>query len=243
MYRKLLGFCLLLLIASSVLAIDSECDLNNDPYENYNRHAFKLNQTLDKIFFKPIATVYKTILPWPITKGISNFFSNLEQLPTIVNDLLQGELYDATSDTWRFLINSTVGIAGFVDVASRIGLPDHHQDFGITLAKWGYTSSAYLVIPILGPRTVRDTISWGMDYGVFSVYLYINDVAWRNALTVGSFINARAQLLDFDQTIKQVSFDPYIFQRNAYLQRRNYLIRRRNLTLDEYCENDDDETG
>jgi phospholipid-binding lipoprotein MlaA len=180
--------------------------------------------------------VYKTILPWPITKGISNFFSNLEQVPTIINDLLQGEFYDATSDTWRLLINTTVGIAGFVDVASRINLPAHHQDFGLTLAKWGYASSAYLVVPILGPRTV----SWPINYGVFSVYPYINDVAWRNGLTWGSFINARAQLLDFDQAIKQASFDPYIFQRNAYLQRRNYLIRENNNSISDEDDEDDD---
>ena len=242
MHNRLLGFYLLLLVASPVLAVDLDSDLNNDPYENYNRHAFKLNQTLDKIFFKPIATVYKTILPWPITKGISNFFSNLEQVPTIINDLLQGEFYDATSDTWRLLINSTIGVAGFIDVATRIGLPDHHQDFGLTLAKWGYTSSAYLVVPILGPRTIRDTISWGMDYGVFSVYPYINDVPWRNGLIYGSFINARAQLLDFDQAIKQASFDPYVFQRNAYLQRRNYLIRERNNLIPDEDDEEDDVT-
>ena len=228
MGNRLLGLYLLL-VSSSAFAIDSDNDANNDPYENYNRHAFKLNQTLDKIFFKPVATVYKTILPWPITKGIGNFFSNLEQVPTIINDLLQGEFYDATSDTWRLLINTTVGIGGLVDVASKIDLPSHHRDFGLTLAKWGYTSSAYLVLPILGPRTVR---------GVFSVYLYINDIAWRNGLTWASFVNARAQLLDFDQTIKQASFDPYVFQRNAYLQRRNYVIRKNsNLVSDD----DDDD--
>ncbi len=221
MLNKMLGLCLLVIVASPTFAEDA----NNDPYENYNRHAFKLNQTLDKVFFKPIATVYKTILPWPVTKGISNFFSNLEQVPTIINDLLQADFYDATADTWRLVINTTIGVGGFVDVASRINLPAHSQDFGLTLAKWGYRSSAYFIVPILGPRTVRDAISWPINYGVFSVYPYINDMSWRNGLTAGSFINARAQLLDFDQTIKQASFDPYIFQRNAYLQRRNYLIR------------------
>ncbi|MGB8285782.1 MAG: VacJ family lipoprotein [Candidatus Aquirickettsiella gammari] len=238
MGNRLLGLYLLL-VSSSAFAIDSDNDANNDPYENYNRHAFKLNQTLDKIFFKPVATVYKTILPWPITKGIGNFFSNLEQVPTIINDLLQGEFYDATSDTWRLLINTTVGIGGLVDVASKIDLPSHHRDFGLTLAKWGYTSSAYLVLPILGPRTVRDAVAWPINYGVFSVYLYINDIAWRNGLTWASFVNARAQLLDFDQTIKQASFDPYVFQRNAYLQRRNYVIRKNsNLVSDD--DDDDD---
>ncbi|MDQ8039401.1 MAG: VacJ family lipoprotein [Rickettsiella sp.] len=236
MLNKTLGLCLLLILASPSFAKDA----TNDPYENYNRHAFKLNQTLDKIFFKPIATVYKTILPWPITKGISNFFSNLEQVPTIINDLLQADFYGATGDTWRLLINSTIGIGGFIDVASRINLPPHAQDFGLTLAKWGYKSSAYFVVPILGPRTIRDAISWPINYGVFSVYPYINDMSWRNGLSAGSFINARAQLLDFDQTIRQVSFDPYVFQRNAYLQRRNYLIRQ-NSNLVSLSDDDDDD--
>lgn len=236
MLNKRLGLYLLLLAALPAFAEDA----SNDPYENYNRHAFKLNQTLDKVFFKPIATVYKTVLPWPVTKGISNFFSNLEQVPTIINDLLQADFYDATADTWRLLINSTVGIGGFIDVASHINLPAHSQDFGLTLAKWGYQSSAYFVVPILGPRTVRDAISWPVNYGIFSVYPYINDVSWRNGLSAGSFINARAQLLDFEQAIKQASFDPYVFQRNAYLQRRNYLIKQ-NSNLANTSDDDDDD--
>lgn len=238
MRNKILGLCLLFSIALPAFA-----DSNDDPYENYNRHAFRLNQTLDKVFFRPIATVYKTILPWPVTKGISNFFSNLEQVPTIINDVLQANFYAATADTWRLFINTTIGLGGFIDVASRIDLPAHTQDFGLTLAKWGYKSSAYLVVPILGPRTVRDTISWPINYGVFSVYPYINDIAWRNGLTAGSFVNARAQLLDFDQTLKQVSFDPYVFQRNAYLQRRSYLIQQNNTSkasTDDYSQDTDD---
>lgn len=235
LFNKRLWLCLLWVVVSPTFAEE----VNNDPYENYNRHAFKLNQTLDKVFFKPIATVYKTILPWPVTKGISNFFSNLEQVPTIINDLLQADFYDATADTWRLLINTTVGVGGLVDVASHINLPAHSQDFGLTLAKWGYRSSAYFIVPVLGPRTVRDAISWPVNYGVFSVYPYINDMAWRNGLTAGSFINARAQLLDFDQTIRQASFDPYVFQRNAYLQRRNYLIRQ-NSNLPPPSNDDDD---
>lgn len=243
MLNKWLGLCLLLLVALPAFAEAT----SNDPYENYNRHAFKLNQTLDTIFLKPVATVYKTVLPWPVTKGISNFFNNLGQVPAIINDLLQADFYTATADTWRLLINTTVGIGGFVDVASHINLPAHSQDFGLTLAKWGYRSSAYFVVPILGPSTVRDAISWPINYGVFSVYPYINDISWRNGLAAGGFINTRAQLLDFDQTIKQASFDPYVFQRNAYLQRRNYLIRQNgnlaNVADGNDKDDDDDDEG
>lgn len=221
MSNKLLSFFFLLTVTLPVFAEDA----NNDPYENYNRHAFILNQKLDTVIFRPVATVYSTVLPWPITTGISNFFSNLEQIPTVINDLLQADFRNATAQTCRFLINSTVGIGGFIDVASRLNLPQHPQDFGLTLAKWGYQSSAYFIVPILGPRTVRDAISWPINYGIFTVYPYIYDTSWRTALTFGNFINTRTQLLDFDQTIRQASFDPYIFQRNAYLQRRNYLIQ------------------
>jgi phospholipid-binding lipoprotein MlaA len=195
-----------------------------DPYESYNRHMFRFNQTLDKIFFKPVAKIYKTWVPWPITQGINNFFMNLEQIPTVLNDVLQGDLHHAATDTCRFVINTTLGIGGLIDVASKTNLPMHSQDFGLTLAKWGYKSSSYLVLPILGPRTVRDAISWPINYGVLSVYPYIHDLGWRNGLTAGTFFNTRVQLLDFEQTIQQVSFDDYTFQRNAYLQRRKYLI-------------------
>ncbi len=222
---KCLNLCAALLLslsAKTTLAKDTAAD----PYETYNRHAFRLNQKLDKVIFKPAATAYRAVLPIRIQQGISNFFSNLDQIPTIINDALQGEGYYAISDTWRFVINSTIGVFGLIDVASRIELPRRQQDFGLTLAKWGYRSSAYLVIPILGPRTVRDATAWPINYYFFSVYPYVNDDTTRYSLITLNVIDTRAQLLDFDQTIKQASFDPYVFQRNAYLQRRNYLINK-----------------
>jgi phospholipid-binding lipoprotein MlaA len=221
MLRRLLIFlCLVCTTFAAWTHVDPQ-----DPYENYNRHAFKLNQKLDRFIFKPIAKVYTNVLPFRIRQGINNFFINLDSVPTVINDLLQGKIYYAVSDSWRFLINSTVGIGGLVDVGSRIGLPYRPQDFGLTLAKWGYTSSAYFVIPILGPNTIRDTFAWPIHYSIFSVYPYINDIYVRNSLLGTYFINTRAQLLNFDQTIKQASLDPYVFQRNAYLQHRNYRIK------------------
>ncbi|WP_010597925.1 MlaA family lipoprotein [Rickettsiella massiliensis] len=191
--------------------------IQEDPYESYNRHMFRFNQTLDKIFFKPVAKIYKTLVPWPITHGINNFFMNLEQIPTVLNDLLQGDLHHAVTDTCRFVINTTLGIGGFIDVASKANLPMRSQDFGLTLAKWGYKSSSYLVLPILGPRTVRDAVSWPINYGILSVYPYVHDLGWRNGLHASNY-------WILSKPLKQVSFDDYTFQRNAYLQRRNYLI-------------------
>lgn len=196
----------------------------DDPYEDFNRHAYNLNQGLDKAIFKPVATVYKTVLPWPVTKGISNAFNNLNEVPTVINDALQGKFYQATSDSWRFVINSTAGILGLIDVASKIGLEKHTQDFGLTLATWGYQSSAYLVLPLLGPSTVRDGIAYPINQGYFAVYPYLYPVNTRNNLMGLNLINQRAELLEVDKLINQAAFDRYSFERNAYLQRRQYQL-------------------
>lgn len=195
-----------------------------DPYENYNRHAYKLNDTLDKIAFKPIATFYQKFFPAPVTKGVSNFFSNLNLVPTIISDALQANPHAMLSDTWRLAINSTVGVGGLFDVASYMDLPPHSEDLGLTFAKWGWHSSAYVVLPILGPSTVRDAASLPIDYEIFSVYPYIQNVALRNSLLGLNFVNKRAELLKFDDVMQQAALDPYVFLRNAYLQRRDYLM-------------------
>lgn len=214
-----------LFIAMSSFAASSPYGKNpQDPYEEFNRHAFQLNQGLDKAIFKPIATVYQTVLPWPVTKGIDNAFSNLGEIPTVINDLLQAKFYQATSDTWRFVINSTIGIFGLVDVASKIGLEKHYQDLGLTLAAWGYRNSAYLVLPIFGPSTVRDGIAFPFNQTYFNVYPYIYPVSTRNTLYAMKLINTRAQLLEVDKLIKQAAFDRYTFERDAYLQRRQYQL-------------------
>jgi len=207
-----------------LMPLASRAATDTDPFEGLNRGIYQFNKVVDDYFLKPIATAYKTILPWPLTKGISNFYSNLNQIPIICNDLLQFELYQATSDSWRFAINSTIGIFGLVDVASHIGLEKNTEDFGLTLAKWGYNSSAYLVLPILGPSTVRDAIGLPVDYELFSVYPQIASADRRHILLGLNIINQRANLLEYDDVMKHAALDPYSFQRNAYLQRRAYLI-------------------
>lgn len=211
-------------------AVDPESDLENmtvkDPYESFNRGIFNFNEALDKAILKPVASVYNVILPPPVRKGVSNFFDNLNMVPTILNDLLQANFYQATSDTWRLGINSTVGLLGFVDVASKIGLEPNAEDFGLTLAQWGYTNSNYLVLPFFGPSTVRDGIGLPINYEFLSVYPYIHPMWKRYALYGLWVVSTRATLLNFEKISQQITFDKYVFQRDAYMQRRAYLIQR-----------------
>lgn len=222
MRLKIITSAVLLACTSLACAAQSAVSADqNDPYQNFNRHAYKLNDTLDKLVFKPVATVYKTLLPAPAFRAATRFFSNLDEPITVSNELLQGKFYLAVTDTWRFVFNSTIGVLGLFDVASHMGLPKHHQDFGLTLAYWGVKSSPYLVIPVLGPSTLRDAIGIVPDYYT-SACPYIDDVALRNTLAFTYRVNTRATYLNFDRTFK-IAFDPYVFQRNAYLQRRAYL--------------------
>ena len=222
------------------VSLADESATPRDPYQNYNRHAYKLNDTLDKVIFKPVASAYSTILPNPVRKSISNFFGNLATIPTIANDLLQAKFEQATSDSWRLFFNTTLGIGGLFDIATKMGLPEHYEDLGLTLAHWGYTSSAYLVLPILGPSTVRDAITLPIHYSYLTVYPYIQDKTVSYSLVGLNFVSKRADLLDFDGTIQQASIDPYRFQRNAYLQRREYLMENNGHKEDEPDTEDDD---
>lgn len=193
---------------------------NIDPYETFNRHVYNFNDFIDKILLKPMATAYQKVLPSPARTGVTNFFNNLDLIPTVFNDALQGNSYCVGRDSWRFLINSTVGIGGLFDVAKHIYLPPHHEDFGLTLAKWGYHNSSYLMLPLLGPSTVRDTLGLPIDYGT-NVYPYVDDTTSYVAYGTRA-INTRANLLHYDGVLKQ-AFDPYVFVRNAYMQKREKL--------------------
>jgi len=191
-----------------------------DPLESYNRTMRHVNQAIDKIIFKPVAKTYDTITPSPIRRGIRNALSNLHEPNSAVNHMLQGELFYAISDMWRFIINSTIGLAGLFDVASHMNLTKNQQDFGLTLKKWGYQHSAYVVLPILGPSTVRDTMGFMVDNSTLSTYRYLEPVKLRNTVNIIRIIDGRADLLDID-AILDASIDPYIAERNAYLQNRS----------------------
>jgi len=206
-----------------------------DPYESFNRVMYKFNDFLDRAIVKPVTRVYITVLPKPITKSVSNFFSNLNNIPTIINDVLQGNFYQETSDTWRLGINTTIGILGLFDVASHMGLESNSEDFGLTLAHWGYNNSNYLVLPFFGPSTIRDGLGIPVTY-YMSVYPYIDNDKISYGLYGVGVVDKRSQLLDYDNVMQQAAIDRYAFMRNAYMQRRNYLIQRNKELNNPYLE-------
>jgi len=200
---------------------------NKDPLEGINRGIYKFNDVADRAVIKPVATAYKTITPSPIRKGFNNFFNNLGSITTVLNDLLQFKFANAFTDAGRFVINTTFGLAGFIDVASMDNIPNHKEDFGQTLGYWGVGNGAYLVLPILGPSTLRDATGFAIDRVTTDPITYthnIGEVRLHNQLRTAQLIDARAQLLDAGDLVDNASLDPYSFLRDAYLQSRANLI-------------------
>lgn len=195
-----------------------------DPLEGLNRATYQFNDKVDKIVIKPVAQLYHDATPWPIRKGVSNFFSNLGELPTMANDALQGEPRYVLNDFWRLVLNSSVGVGGIFDVATDAGLEKRYNDFGITLARWGVTTAPYIVIPFIGPSTIRDGLALAVDYEFFTVWPYIHNISLRNSLFALDVISLRASLLEAESVMDQAALDPYVFIRNAYLQKRQSLI-------------------
>jgi len=184
---------------------------------------FSFNDTLDDAVMKPVAKTYRAVLPGIVRTGISNVFSNLEDVWISVNDALQGKFQQGLEDFGRFLLNSTFGIAGIFDLASEAGLPKNNEDFGQTLAWWGVGSGAYLVLPILGPSTVRDGLAFLVDTQADPVWR-IDNVPVRNTTVVVRYVGRRAELLDATSVLEAAALDKYGFVREAWLQRRRNLI-------------------
>lgn len=192
----------------------------DDPWEGFNRHVFAFNEFLDRGLLKPVAKGYRAVTPHFVDRGVSNFFSNLGEVPSFANHLLQGHLCDAGLDAGRFAVNSTLGIAGLFDVASQMGIQQKTTDFGVTLARWGAGSGPYLVLPFFGPSTVRDGIGVGGDWFLEPV-TYLEDDTARWSLRTLEAVDQRANLLEAEQLIVG---DRYVFLRNLYLKRRQLLI-------------------
>lgn len=193
-----------------------------DPYERYNRKVFKFNMYMDKEVLRPIAQTYKKVLPNAVQANVTHFFDNIDLIPSTINDAIQLNLYQALKDSSRFLVNSTVGIGGLYDVATAIKLPYHHNDFGLTLARYGMKKSDYVMLPIFGPSTVRDSISDPINI-YMSVWPYVQPLYISYSAMATNKLNQRVQLLDADKLVEQ-SFDPYVFVRDAYLQHRKAQI-------------------
>lgn len=236
-----------ILAISTLVACTSNKDPNaTDPYEKINRKTYKFNEALDATLYKPVAKVYKAILPPQARLGIRNFSNNLQMVPTVVNDILQGKLVVAYLDSWRLLINTTVGIGGVFDVAEKWGLPYKSNDLGLTLARWGDKHSPYFVVPFFGPSTFRDAAGASFDYSLFSVYARIKPRSTQYGLLALSLIQFRSDLLDSDDLIDE-ALDEYTLVRDAYLQNRAAKIHGKAITSEEmagelYIEGEEEES-
>ncbi|HEX5125299.1 MAG TPA: VacJ family lipoprotein [Rhodocyclaceae bacterium] len=215
----------MLLVAIVILAGCATSDRRNpkDPLEPLNRKVFAFNDELDTHVLRPIATGYVNVTPLPARVGTSNFFGNLEDVWIGVNNLLQGKPGDAASDAGRFLVNSTVGILGFFDVASELGIEKHDEDFGQTLGRWGVGNGPYLVLPFFGPRTLRDTGGLIVD-SYASPLGAIQDIPVRNSVRGLKVVNDRANLLGAETTLTEAALDKYSFVRDFYLKHRQSQI-------------------
>lgn len=196
---------------------------NKDPYEGFNRGVYKFNDTLDKAALKPVAKGYRKVTPQFVRAGVGNVLSNLEYPGTFLNQFLQGKFFLGLKDTGRFLLNSTLGVAGIFDVATPLGLEKNDEDFGQTLAVWGVPSGPYLTLPLFGPSSVRDAPSRVVDF--FTTPLQYADLPWEAvwAQRIITPIHTRSELLPLDPTIQR-AYDPYVFIRDAWVQQREFNI-------------------
>ncbi len=191
----------------------------NDPLEDFNRITFAFNESLDNLLAKPIAEIYSSF-PKPIKTTVSNFFDNLEEIDTTVNQILQGKFAYAANDLSRFLINSTIGLAGIFDVATKIGLPRHEEDFGQTLALWGVPSGPYIMLPVLGPSSARDTFSRPVS-SLLSITFHMTEDDVNLTLKAVDALETRERLLEIESLI---SGDRYNFVKESYVQYIQYEV-------------------
>jgi len=217
MARQSLFLVLMLLITPAAMA---EAEVNVDPWEPLNRRIFAFNEGLDKYILKPVAMGYRAITPDPVERGVTNFVRNIYEFNTVFNSALQGRPADAFDSAGRLIINSTVGVLGIFDVATRMGIERNPADFGQTLAVWGVPSGPYMMLPVLGPRTVRSGSGNVVD-AYFSLPSLHGDDPALLAFAVVETIDIRAQLIKADELI---TGDRYIFVRTAYLQQRDAFI-------------------
>lgn len=217
--RTLLLLALLLLQACATVSSPDR----RDPLESMNRSVFAFNDALDRVLLKPVATVYQDVTPAWMRKGVTNFFNNLEDVWSIVNNALQLRRQDTGDSIARVMVNSTVGLLGLVDVASDLNVERHTANFGLTLGRWGMQPGPYLVLPLLGPSTLRDTAALSVDWQG-NVVNTVDDSATRNGLTATNIINLRATYLNAGSIVDGAALDKYSFMREAYLQRRRSQV-------------------
>lgn len=214
------------LLALAAAAALSGCAVGpdkRDPMENWNRAVFQFNDTVDTYALKPVATGYKNVTPGFVQTGVSNFFGNLSDVWSAANNLLQGKGAEGMSDVMRVALNSTFGLLGVLDIASEAGLPKHKEDFGQTLGKWGVQSGPFVMLPLLGPSTLRDTVGLPLDMAG-DPWGYKEPVNVRNIGAVTRVVDQRAALLDASSLLEDAALDRYEFLRDGYLQRRQSQV-------------------
>ena len=224
-----------LLSVAVLLSISIASEEVKDPFENINRATFKFNEKLDSSFLKPIAQTYSKFPP-RVKNGVTNFFNNLEEVDTFINQLLQGKPKESINDFSRFIINTTIGLGGFIDVASKLGLERHEEDFGQTLAVWGVGQGPYIMLPFLGPSTLRDTLSKPVS-SFLSVTFHMTESDVNIALKSIDALETRERLLDVESLL---SGDKYAFVKDAYIQSMIYEIKDGIDVEDEFIDDMDD---
>ena len=194
-----------------------------DPWQTWNRKVFAFNEGLDETVLKPVATGYAKVVPQFVRRSVDNVFANAADGWSAINNVLQGKAEPALQDVVRFTTNSVFGFFGILDIASEFGLEHHYEDFGQTLGRWGFGAGAYVVWPLLGPSTVRDSIALPLDRS-FSPAVVINGGGLQGGITFLQIVNTRANLLGASRLIDDIALDKYTFIRDAYLQRRRSLV-------------------
>lgn len=228
---------ILILLLSFSFMLLSGCATTNgdprDPIEGVNRAVFQFNEGFDRMIFKPVAKGYKKIVPEPVNQGVSNFFGNLEDVITIFNNLMQFKFKQGASDTVRVFFNTTIGLLGVFDVASGMGIEKNDEDFGQTLGYWGVGAGPYLMLPFLGPSTVRDLTGGIVDGAVFDPIFMVDHIPTRNTLLVTKMIDQRADLLGASNVMEQAALDRYDFLRESYFQKRENDINDGDITFED----------
>jgi len=194
-----------------------------DPFEPINRGIYKFNDHADHLIIRPAAELYRGMVPEIVRTGVSNFFSNVNDVVIALNNLLQGKITESAMDVARIVLNTTIGLLGVIDVATEMGAEKHNEDFGQTLGRWGFASGPYLVLPFIGPSSVRDGIGLLGDLKADPM-TYVDPVRTRNQVYGLFFLSRRTELLETSRLLETAALDPYEFLRDAYLQRRHNLV-------------------
>jgi len=231
---KYLAFLIFITLLFSGCATSPEYSADvRDPWQGFNRKVYSFNDALDRAILKPVASGYRFVTPDIAEKGVSNFFSNLNDFVVAFNNTLQFKFLDASSDVGRIAVNSTIGLLGLIDVASKWGLEKHNEDFGQTLGYWGAGTGPYVVLPLLGPSNLRDGPAKVVDFLVYPPNWADIKNSERNVLFALNLVNTRAELMVLEEKTEEISRDKYVFIRDAYLDNREFLVNDGQLPIDE----------